>query len=288
MDADERQALIAIAVLAARADEEQLEAERAEVEAIARGLESEVPGAVERARLAELARTLRSPERRRQAWDGALAVCRADGALSAAEHGFLDDLARELGIERVREREALADALAEAPLSAGGDETSDALIARTALWCGALELLPQGLASLAIVPLQMRMVYRLGLRHGQELDRVHLRVLMAAAGVGMTGQVLEGFARKLVGDLIGRVGGGFLRGLAGSATSAAFSYATTLALGRTAERYYAGGRKLTGAELRKVFTDLFTDARSEAKRREGDVRDFAHGLDPSRLLELVR
>jgi uncharacterized protein (DUF697 family)/tellurite resistance protein len=288
MDADERQALIAIAVLAARADEHQLEAERVEVEAIARGLAAQVPGTVERARLAEVARPLRTPERRRQAWDGALAVCRADGALSAPEHEFLDALARELGIERVREREALADALVEAPLSAGGDETPEALIARTALWCGALELLPQGLASLAIVPLQMRMVYRLGLRHGQELDRVHLRVLMAAAGVGMTGQVLEGFARRLVGDVLGRVGGGFLRGLGGSATSAAFSYATTLALGRTAERYYAGGRKLTGDDLRAVFTDLFADARGEARRREGEVRDFARNLDPSRLLELVR
>src|SRR5688572_26504659 len=98
MDADERQALIAIAVLAARADEQQLESERTEVEAIARGLATQVPGTVERARLGELARLLRTPERRRQALDGALAVCRADGALSATEHEFLDVLARELGV----------------------------------------------------------------------------------------------------------------------------------------------------------------------------------------------
>jgi len=288
MDDHERQALIGIAVLAARADEEQLDLERSEVEAIARGLEGEVPGEVDAGRLGELARSLRTPERRRQAFDGALAVCRADGRLVDAERRFLDALARELGLERVREREARADALAEAPLEGGDEEQAEALVARTALWCGALELLPQGLASLAILPLQMRMVYRLGLRHGYELDRGHVRDLLAAAGVGFTGQILEGFARRLVGDLVGRLGGGFLRGLAGSATGAAFTYATTLALGRTAERYYAGGRKLSSAELREVFSGLFDDARAEARRREGEMRSFARDLDPSRLLELVR
>ncbi|HVS19654.1 MAG TPA: GTPase, partial [Planctomycetota bacterium] len=193
------------------------------------------------------------------------------------------------GVERTREREALADARAEAPLAGGAaDEGADALIARTALWCGALELLPQGLASLAILPLQMRMVYRLGLRHGYELDRGHVRDLLAAAGVGLTGQVLEGFARRLIGNLAGRLGGGLLRGLAGGATGAAFSYATTLALGRTAERYYAGGRKLSGAELREVFTGLVDGARDEARRREDEMRSFARDLAPARLLDLVR
>lgn len=288
MDDAERKALIGIAVLAARADEDKHEREHAEVEAIARGLAAEVPGTVERTRLGELARTLRTPERRRQALDGALAVCRADGSLSKAEHEFLDALARDLGLESVREREALADALAEAPLDGGRAEEADALISRTALWCGALELLPQTLASLAILPLQMRMVYRLGLRHGYELDRGHVRDLLAAAGVGLTGQMLEGFARRLVGSLVGRVGGGFLGGLARGATGAAFAYATTLALGRTAERYYAGGRKLSAAELRKVFSGLVEEARGEAERREGEMRAFAGGLNPAKLLELVR
>lgn len=288
MDDAERKALIGIAVLAARADEDQLESERGEVEAIARGLAAEVPGEVERARLGELARALRTPERRRQALDGALAVCRADGKLSGVEHAFLDDLARELGLERVRERETLADALAEAPLEGGGEEGAEALISRTALWCGALELAPQGLATLAILPLQMRMVYKLGLRHGYELDRGHVRDLLAVAGVGLTGQVLEGFARRLVGELAGRIGGGFLRGLARGATGAAFAYATTLALGRTAERYYAGGRKLSAAQLREVFTSLTEQAKAEAQRREGEMRDFARGLDPTKLLQLVR
>lgn len=288
MDAIERDALIGIAVLAARADEEQLDRERSEVEAIARGLAAELPGTVDARRLGEFSRSLRTPERRRQAFDGALAVCRADGRLSPPEHAFLERLAAELGLERVLEREELADALADASLDGGRHEDADALISRTALWCGALELLPQGLASLAILPLQMRMVYQLGRRHGYELDRGHVRDLLAAAGVGLTGQILEGFARRLVGGLVGRVSGGFLRGLAGSATGAAFTYATTLALGRTAERYYAGGRKLSTDELREVFRGLFDDARDEARRRESDMQSFARDLDPSRLLELVR
>ena len=40
---------------------------------------------------------------------------------------------------------------------------------------GALELLPQSMASMAIIPLQMKMVYRIGKEHGYELDRATSR-----------------------------------------------------------------------------------------------------------------
>jgi len=48
------------------------------------------------------------------------------------------------------------------------------------------------MASMAIIPLQMRLVYRIGKAHGYELDRGHIKDLLAAMGVGLTGQLPGG------------------------------------------------------------------------------------------------
>jgi uncharacterized protein (DUF697 family) len=222
-----------------------------------------------------------------------VAVCDSDGTLSPEERSFLSELAEELGIEREQEAEVerRGDALASAPLAAtppADDAETDELIRRTAILCGGLELLPQGLASLAILPLQMRMVYAIGKRHGYQLDRGHLKDFLATVGLGLTSQYLEGFARRLVGGLVGRIAGGFLRGLAGPATGAAFTFASTHALGQVARRYYAGGRELGAAELKDAFTSLFEDARGLADRHTDDMRRRASGVDVSDLLSLVK
>jgi len=289
----ETQALVSIAVLAAHADGHQVESERGEVEAVARGLAASVPGKVERARLAELARSLGSPQARERAFALAVAVCDCDSALSSEERTFLAELARELGLERekVAELERTGDALVTAPLSGAApasDQESDELIRRTAILCGGLELLPQGLASLAILPLQMRMVYRIGKRHGYELDRGHIKDFLATVGVGLTSQYLEGVARRLIGGLVGKVAGGFLRGLAGPATGAAFTFAATHALGQVAKRYYASGRKLTGAQLKESFTSLFDDAKGLAERHTADMQRSAASVDVKNLLPLLK
>ena len=62
---------------------------------------------------------------------------------------------------------------------------------------------PQSLASMAIIPLQMKMVYRIGKAHGFELDRGHIKDLLATLGVGLTSQYVEQFGRKLLGGLLG-------------------------------------------------------------------------------------
>ena len=119
---------------------------------------------------------------------------------------------------------------------------------------GALELLPQSLASMAIIPLQMKMVYRIGKAHGFELDRGHIKDLLATLGVGLTSQYVEQIGRKLLGGLLGKIGGGLLGGLGSATTGAAFSFATTYALGQVAKRYYAGGRTIDAAGLQQAFT----------------------------------
>ena len=88
---------------------------------------------------------------------------------------------------------------------------------------GALEIMPQTLATMAIVPLQMRLVYRIGNAYGYELDRGHIKDFLATVGIGLTSQVLEGFTQQLIGGFARRLTGRFLGGLICQATSSAFA-----------------------------------------------------------------
>ncbi len=304
MDTQNRRALLAITLLAARADGARDEREKEAIHAAigrirAEGLDAEALwNEVESGRrdLAQSARELTTPEARELAYELAVCACDADGATNEKERAFLGELARTLGLsstttERFRRE---ADALAGAPLGAGAagagagkEEELDALILRQAILCGGLELLPQRLATLAILPLQMRLVYQVGKRHGYELDRGHLKDFLGVAGVGMASQLIEGFARQLVGGLLGRVAGGLLGGLGSGATGAGFSFATTYALGHAAKRYYAGGRKLSAAELKTLFSELLGRARELEPRHAAEIASSARGADLGALQRML-
>ena len=55
--------------------------------------------------------------------------------------------------------------------------------------------------------------------------------------------------------------GGLLGGLGRASTGAAFSFATTYALGQVARRYYAGGRTIDAAGLQQAFAGLLGEAK---------------------------
>jgi uncharacterized protein (DUF697 family) len=162
------------------------------------------------------------------------------------------------------------------------------MILNYAILNGALELLPDSLATMAIIPLQMKMVYRLGKAHGYELDRGHLKELLGVAGVGLTSQVVEGYARKLLGGLLGKAGGGMVKSVGKQVTSSAMSFATTWALGKMAVQYYAGGRKLSAIELRQLFGSLTEQARGLHGDYANAIREKAGSLNLSQLLPLIR
>ena len=107
---------------------------------------------------------------------------------------------------------------------------------------------------MAIIPLQIKMVYGIGKAHGVELDQGHIKEFIAAAGVGLTSQYLEQFGRKLLGGLLGKAAGKAFGKMGSAATGMAFSFATTYALGQVARRYYAGGRTMSTALLRSAFS----------------------------------
>jgi uncharacterized protein (DUF697 family)/tellurite resistance protein len=172
-----------------------------------------------------------------------------------------------------------------------GDADSAALdksILNHAILCGALELLPQNWATMAIIPLQMKLVYGIGQRYGVSLDQGHIKEFLATAGVGLTSQYLEQFGRKLVGGLLGKVAGGLGRGVGRAATGVAFSFATTYALGQLAKRYYGGGRQMSTAVLKDTFAGLLGPAQKLQQQYLPQIEQRARTLDAGQIVNLVR
>jgi uncharacterized protein (DUF697 family) len=173
-------------------------------------------------------------------------------------------------------------------IDANREAELDRIIMNAAILNGALELLPQTLATMAILPLQMRMVYRIGSRYGFELDRGHITDFLATVGIGLTSQVFEGFARKLFGGFTRKLAGGLLSGLAGQVTGSAFSFATTYALGQVARKYYASGRRLDASQLKEVFSGMLQEGRSMQGRCSGDIAARSRQVNIAELLPLIK
>jgi uncharacterized protein (DUF697 family) len=164
----------------------------------------------------------------------------------------------------------------------------EASIRNTAILAGALELLPQSVATLAVIPLQTHLVYRVGKHHGVALDAGHVKEFIGVLGLGLTSQAFEGLARKFLGGLVRRAGGGLAGGLASAATGPAVAFATTYALGHLAHRYYAGGRTLSALQLKETFQKLVGSARAQGEQLLPEIRARASTLNLTQLPGLIR
>ena len=311
MNMAEQRAILTLCLMAAFADGGNSERERAEIKRIADTLGAD--GALDvsaiyqdvllrKPDLAAVAATIAQQDERQFAYEMAVCVCDADGATSPAEREFLGRLAQALGLDAgtAQAFTRQADALTGAPLEGNALDGAivgavpanaadlDGMILNYSILNGALELLPQSLASMAIIPLQMKMVYRVGKAHGFELDRGHIKDLLATMGVGLTAQYDEQIGRKLLGGLLGRIGGGLLGGVGSATTGAAFSFASTYALGHVAKRYYAGGRSIDAAGLQQAFTAMLGEAKQLQGRYTGQIAEQARTLDVNKLLSAVR
>ncbi len=314
----EQQSILTIALYAAFADGIKAEREREEVRRIAASLADAAGGIdlaglyqdvlLKRTSLAGAVAALGDSGQRQLAYEMAVCVCEADGRLCDAERRFLDELKALLKLDSavtgfvekeidtlVGEMESAvppATAATAGPVVAAVPSVSaaelDKSILNYAMVNGALELLPQSWASMAIIPLQIKMVYGIGKAHGVELDQGHIKEFIAAAGVGLTSQYLEQFGRKLLGGLLGKVAGKTIGKLGGAATGMAFSFATTYALGQVARRYYAGGRTMTPAMLRDTFQNLLEPARQIQTQYLPQIRQQAETLDMGRVMDMVR
>jgi uncharacterized protein (DUF697 family) len=287
--------VLQIGLAAAKADGQRNDRELAQLSALARGMgiDPTTLAAASDELPANLTARLSSDEARRTAYELAVAVCQCDGPANPAESAFLADLRAKLGIaasavaELHREADALGTSAVAAPPPAAATPVED-LILKQAKLAAALELLPQSLATMAIIPVQMRMVYEIGRRHGQTLDAAQVQDLLGTVGIGMAAQVLDGFARKLVGGVakgvLGRVLGGLAGGVASAATGAAAAFATTYALGKAAEQYYAQGRSLSTADLQALFARLKDEASRLYPQVREQIESQAHGLDVRQVL----
>ena len=306
MRAEDQKAILAIALLAAFADGAKDDREREEVRRIAESLATASPAIdlrtlyqdvlLKRFGLDEAVVALSDDGLRNYAYEMALCVCEADGQTTAAERRFLDQLKVSLGLgndqARAIEREVdpivAATSTVTASNSGGNNAEIDQSILNYALLNGALELLPQSWASMAIIPLQIKMVYGIGQTHGVTLDQGHIKEFIAAAGVGLTSQYLEQFGRKLLGGLLGKVAGKTAGKIGRAATGMAFSFATTYALGHLAKRYYAGGRQMNGELLRETYQSLLGPAKELQTRYLPQIEQKAATLDVSQVMAMIR
>lgn len=274
----------------------------------------------------QAAAQLQDPMHRQLAYEWATAVCHADGLCSPAETTFLQRLKTDLQMGKAEaepEATTYTQALARAayaeetaaPLHAPASAAAvpialaaaaapsapsapavpavdnaaiDRSILNYAILNGALELLPQSWASMAIIPLQIKMVYRVGQAHGVSLDQGHIKEFIAAAGVGLTSQYIEEFGRKLLGGLLGKAGGKLLGGIGSQATGMAFSFASTYALGHLAKRYYAGGRVMSTDLLRQTYQGLLGSGKTLQQQHLGDIQARASTLDAGEVMRMVK
>ena len=313
MNQDEIRAVVTISLLAAFADGQKHEREREEIRRIAEGLVGDsglhLPSLyqdvlLKRVSLASAASALQGSEARQLAYEMAVCVCDADGVQSDTERRFLEDARIALALDapaaaavnRAAEDLAaaplpaasLAAAPATSPTSTVNETELDSAILNTAIVNGALELLPESLSTMAIIPLQMKLVYRIGQAYGYDLDRGHIKDFLATVGVGMTSQFLEQAGRKLLGGLLGKMGGGMARGLGNQAVSSGMSFATTYALGQVARRYYAGGRSLSTQMLRDSYASVMAQGQQLQQQYLPAIQEKARGLDAAKVLAMVR
>jgi uncharacterized protein (DUF697 family) len=319
MNADQQKSILAITLFAAFADGAKHDREREEVRRIADSLATDAAAPdlarlyqdvlLKRLNLQSAAAALTDVGERQLAYEMAVGVCEADGHMSETERRFLDELKVMLKLDapQVEQIESEADVIVElteaaAPAStiaaaagsvvAAQPNVSEAELNKSilnyALMNGALELLPQSWASMAIIPLQIKMVFGIGKAHGVALDQGHIKEFIAAAGVGLTSQYLEQFGRKLLGGLLGKAAGKTFGKVGGAATGMAFSFATTYALGQLAMRYYAGGRVMNTAVLRDTFQNLLGPAKLMQAQYLPQIQQQAATLDMGKIMSMVR
>ncbi|MFS2101535.1 YcjF family protein [Variovorax sp. Varisp85] len=310
MTPSETKSIVTLSLLAAFVDGEKHERERAEIKRIAEGL-SQADGLnlptlyqdvlMKRVSLASVAGELKSTESRQLAYEMAVCVCDADGTQSEAERMFLADVRTSLGLDASAAAfSQRAEDIAAVPVAtaAGGSAVAapgtpdsaelDKSILNAAILNGALELLPETLSTMAIIPLQMKLVYRIGQSYGYQLDSGHVKDFLATVGVGLTSQYLEQAGRKLLGGLLGKAGGGLLRGLGNQAVSSGMSFASTYALGHVAKRYYAGGRTFSTQMLKDAFSGVVKEGQSLQTQYLPAIQEKARTLDVGKVLSLVR
>lgn len=324
MNTEQQKSILTLCLMAALADGGKDSREREALERITARLaaESGNPDAFNaqqmyedvifgRASIDALVATLTDADSKRLAYEMAVHVIDADGSQTEPERKFLATLRGKLGLSEAdaeaiaRDADSLAaaatlpttasttasaapGAIAATQLSAADEAEMDKSILNASILNGALELLPQSWATMAIIPLQTRLVYRIGQRYGYELDSGHIKEFLATVGVGLASQYLEQAGRKLIGGLFGKLAGGLVGGLARGATGVAFSFASTYALAQLAKRYYGGGRTMSTDTLKQTFDQLMTPAKDLQAKYLPQIQEKARSVNMGDVMAMIK
>lgn len=325
MTIEQQKSILTLCLMAAFADGSKDEREREQLKQIAESLAGAGGSAAalnipqlyqdvlfKRITLDSAAAALNDAESKHLAYEMAVHVIDSDGKQTEAERAFLNTLRTKLGLSEAEatriahDADEIADAAfvptATTSAAAGATATAAAAITPTqpneadldksilnySILNGALELLPQSWATMAIIPLQTRMVYRIGKAYGYELDSGHIKEFLATVGVGLASQYLEQAGRKLIGGLFGKLAGGLVGGLARGATGMAFSFASTYALGQLAKRYYGGGRTMSTAVLKQTFDQLLSPAKELQSKYAPQIQEKARSVNMADVMAMVK
>jgi uncharacterized protein (DUF697 family) len=169
-------------------------------------------------------------------------------------------------------------------------DSTDALVLRNAVLAGALERMPNPMASIAILPLQMRMVQEIAKRNGRVVDRQKARELMNTVDVGKVGDYLGDIGRKLLGGLFRQAAGKGKKSAPPPPEGSSRAFTTTYALGRLAQANYGGPSAMDTMRLKASFAPLLDRATELAPRYELAIQEQARkgaSLDMTKLIALV-
>lgn len=315
----EREAIAAICLMASMADGTPSDAEQRRLQEALGQLGGVDPAVFQRVMmrtttLEDEARRINDPELKRRCYELAVGVCDSDGASSEREQAFLAKLAGALGVpagearQTVQATDELVDltldnsapagaaagvaggaaAVASAPqVDVVGKQADDSIMTYAALNAG-LELLPQSLATVAVVPLQVKMVHKIGTLYGYKLDASSIKEFIATVGAGLSGQFVESYARRFLGSLAGKYLGKTAGKIVEKSTGPLMTFATTYALGQVAKSYYAGGRRLSMSDLQRTFAGKVEEAKGIFARKEPEIRAQAAKLDPAKIMSVLR
>ncbi len=294
---NEQHAIMSIALMAALADGQQSDAETASLAALTREFGEDMFSEVASGDLTLESQValLTSPEAKQHALETAIAVCHADGTTNEAETEFLYSLRKALSLpsDAAQDKQEQAHVMATTPVSApidgaatvtdGADPLENLILSHSVI-AGAVQLLPQGLANLAVLPVQTKMVYQIAEKYGHKPSRENITDLLAIVGVGIASQVVGGIARGLLRSVAGK----FMGGMAGTAADAAVSFGTTFALGGVARKYYEQDRKINADDVKKVFAERLEQGKTLYSKYSGQVQEQAKSLNTKDLAAMLR
>ncbi len=302
MTHQDAEAIVSIAALAALADGQQDDQELAHIVDAARrfgltGADAAIEAAVGgQLSLVQLAEGLSSTDAKHAAYDVAVAVCHASGPANPQEDTFLRALASALNVDPTTANAAVTTVLnttpplmaatSQASGTPAGDEL-DTYILDQAMLTAALELLPDRLANIAILPLQLRMVYHIGQQYGQQTDANQIKDLAATFGLGAAAQIMESVVRKAFGGIASGLLGGLFGGAAGLAAGGAVTFAATYALGRASQQYYAQNRSLSTADMKALFARFQGEATTMYPKVQGRITTLAQGTSLASIMQSV-